>query len=79
LLQRRTQFSRTKKQLPLLVDVIKQDNPSGKKVTYVQTICEAMNAQGHVYKTMLSVVHKLLRLYLTVPISSAASERTFSG
>ena len=28
-----------------------------------------MNVQEHVYKTMLSEVHKLLRLYLIVPIS----------
>jgi len=38
-----------------------------------------MNVQGHIYKTMLSEVHKLLQLYLTVPISSATSERTFSA
>jgi len=31
-----------KKQLPLLVDVIKQGTPSVKKVANIQTICEAM-------------------------------------
>ena len=30
-------------------------------------------------QTMLSEVHKLLRLYLIVPISSATSERAFSA
>jgi len=61
------------------LNVIKQGTPYVKKMTNIQIICEAMNVQGHVYKTMLSEVHKLLRLYLTVPISSATSERTFSA
>lgn len=37
-----------------------------------------MNTQS-VYKRMLSEVHNLLRLYLTIPITSATSERTFSA
>ena len=37
-----------------------------------------MNSQS-VYKSMLPEVHKLLRLYLTIPITTAASERTFSA
>ena len=37
-----------------------------------------MNSQN-VYMSMLSEVHNLLRLYLTVPITSATSERTFSA
>ena len=36
-----------------------------------------MNANPS-YKVILSEIHKLLRLYLTVPITSATSERTFS-
>ena len=31
------------------------------------------------FKEMLPSVHQLLRLYLTVPISSATSERSFSA
>jgi len=72
-------FAVLQKQLPLLVDVIKQGTPLVKKVTSVRTICEAMNTQSRVYKTMLSEIHKLLRLYLTIPITSATSERTFSA
>ena len=30
------------------------------------------------YRSMLSEVHKLLQLYLTVPITSSTSERAFS-
>ena len=37
-----------------------------------------MNSQS-VYKPMLLEVHKLLRLYLTIPITTATSERTFSA
>jgi len=48
------------------------------KVTSIRTICEAMNTQA-VYKSMLSEVHNILRLYMTVPITSATSERSFSA
>ena len=71
-------FNSLKNQLPLLVDVIKNAAPQVKKVTSVRTISEAMNVQK-VYKEMLSEVHSMLRLYLTVPISSATSDRTFSA
>ena len=45
------------------------------KVTSIRTISAAMNANPS-YKVILS---EILRLYLTVPITSATSERTFSG
>ena len=37
-----------------------------------------MNMQS-AYKTTLSEVHKLLRLFLTIPLTSATAERTFSA
>ena len=37
-----------------------------------------MNSQV-VYKSMLSEVHNILRLYLTMPITSATSEGSFSA
>ena len=64
--------------LPILQDVIKKGAPMVKKVTSVHTICEAMNTCS-VFKDMLPTVHQLLRLYLTVPLTSATSERTFSA
>ena len=67
-------FNELQKQLPLLVDLIRQAHPKVSKVTSIRTICEAMNTQN-VYKSMLSEVHNLLRLYLTVPITSATSEK----
>ena len=66
-------FSRLESQLGMLADAIKVALPSVRKVTRVRTICDAMNAQT-VYKIMLSEVHKQLRLYLTVPITTATSE-----
>ena len=48
-----------------------------KKVTSISTICEILNS-GHHGKVMLSEVHRLLRIYLTVPMTTATAERTFS-
>ena len=71
-------FDHLQKYLSLFADVIKQASPMVKKVTSMRTICEAMNSEP-IYKILLSEVHKLLRLYLTAPISSATSERAFSA
>ena len=71
-------FDDLKRHLLLLVDTIKQGTPSVKEVTSIHTICDAMNSQP-VFKSMLHEVHNLLRLYLTVPISSATAEQTFSA
>ena len=63
---------------PLLCDVIKKGCPNVKKVTSIDTICEAMNSNS-IFKEMLPTVHQIIRLYMTVPITSATSERTFSA
>ena len=63
------------KQLPLLVDVAKQGFV--RKGTSIRTISDAMNDNPS-NKVLLSEIHKLLRLYLIVPVTSATSERTFS-
>ena len=70
-------YTKLRRHLPLLVDVAKEGNVGVHKVTSIRTICEAMNANP-TYKLILSEVHKLLRLYLVVPITSATAERTFS-
>ena len=67
-----------KNQLPLLLDMIRKACPLVKKVTSVQTICNVMNTSD-VYKSMLPAVHKLLKLYLTFPVTLSTSERTFSA
>ena len=64
--------------LLLLQDVVQRSVPGIEKVTSVHTICDAMNSND-IFKEMLPTVHQLLRLYLTLPITSATSERTFSA
>ena len=59
-------------------DLVREAIPGVQKVTSVHTVCEAMNT-SNAYKSMLSEVHKLLRLYLTISITSSTSERTFSA
>ena len=63
--------------LPMLQDIIKKYT-SVKQVTSITTICDAMNSND-IFKEMLPTVHQLLRLYKTIPITSATSERTFSA
>ena len=63
------------KQLPLLVDAVKQGFV--RKVTSIRTTTDAKNNNPS-YKVILSEIHRLLRLYLIVPVTSATSERTFS-
>lgn len=64
--------------MPIVYDIVKRMLPSVNRVTTVCTICEAMNSSS-VCKEMVPSVHNLLRLYLTVPVASATSERTFSA
>lgn len=74
-------FDTLKVQLKMLPDVIHTANEQYhlgiKKVTSISTICEVLNS-GHHTKVMLSEVHQLLRIYLTVPMTTATAERTFS-
>lgn len=69
-------FDRLKKHLGVLVDLIHQALPEVKNVTSIRTVCEAMSTLA--YRAMLPEVHRLLRLYLTVPITSSTAERSFS-
>ena len=75
-------INKLKIQLSLLPDVLKTSNEEHKigikKVTKVKTICEMFNVCKFP-KTMLSEVDKVLRLYLTLPLTSPSAERCFSG
>lgn len=70
-------FPRLERHLSVLTDIIKQALPEVKEVTSIRTVCSAM-ASSNNYKSTFSEVHRLLRLYLTVPLTSATSERAFS-
>lgn len=72
------EWSDVSQHLPLLRDVVSRATPDVKKVTSIRTVCDAISS-NHVYKGMLSSVHLLLRLYMTIPITSATSERSFSA
>ena len=64
--------------LPDLVHTVNEQCHLGiKKATLISTICEVFNF-GHHTKAMLNKVHRLLRIYLTVPMTTATAERTFS-
>ena len=49
-----------------------------KQVTRVQTLCEVFNQQQSL-KTFLTEAHKLLKMYLTIPVTTASSEHNISG
>ena len=40
-------------------------------------LCQALNSK-ETYKSLFSEVHNLIRLFLTIPITSSTSERSFS-
>ena len=68
-------------QLKLLPDAVKTISPDGiqiRQVTRIQTLCDILNTQNCL-KTLLSEVHKLLKIYLTIPVTTASSERNFSA
>ena len=61
-------FSRLKCHLAMLNGNIHQALPEVKRVTNVRTMCSST------HRSTLSEVHKLVRLYRTVPITSVTSE-----
>ena len=66
-------FDKLERQLAILIDTVHLALPEVKKVTSVHAICEAMRA--HANRELLSEIHKLIRLYLTIQLTSV---RTFS-
>ena len=69
-------------QLTMLPDLLNTANELHqmeiKKVTSINTLCDVMNTCKFA-KNMLSEVDRLLRMYLTIPVTSATAERTFSS
>ena len=65
--------------LRMLPDAVKQYNdPSGLPIkTSIRTLCNVLNAAG--IKQLLSQVHILHQILLTISVTTATSERTFSA
>ena len=70
-------IEKLERELAVLVDVVHVELPDVKKITSIRTICEAMRT--HANRQMFSEVHKLLRLFLTIQITSSTSEQSFSA
>lgn len=74
-------MEKLKLQLNLLPDAVKTVSPNGiriREVTRIHTLCDILNTQSCL-KTLLSEVHKLLKIYLTIPVTTASSECNFSA
>ena len=65
-------------QLQLLPDAMKGSPTKIKEVTRIRTICDILNDQPGV-KNLLSEVHKVLRIYYTILVTTASAERSFSA
>ena len=64
--------------MPELINVFnKESGAKVKKVTTVRAICDMRNNTS-ISKVMFSEMDKLLKIYLTVPVTTATAERTFS-
>ena len=48
-----------------------------KKVTNIRTLCDIMNSNPAA-KSMCPELHALLKLYITIPVTTSTAERTFS-
>ena len=68
--------------LQMLPDIVRRNNEitglAIRKVTNVRTICDVMNTVPGA-KSLCTQLHCLLLLFLTVPVSTATAERTFSA
>ena len=67
--------------MSMLPDLVKTENQNRnipiKQVSTISTVCELFNSNSFA-KSMFNEVHKLL-IYLTVPMTSATAERSFSA
>ncbi len=76
-------MKRLRVQLQMLPDLIRTYNEKHpattiKKVTNLRTLCEVMSDIGS-SETLLCEVSRLLHITLTIPVTSATAERTFSA
>ena len=68
-------------QLCMLPDAVKTTLLDGipiKQVTCVVTLCQMFNNQPSL-NILLNEIHDLLRIYLTIPVTTSTAEHSFSG
>ena len=65
-------------QLQILPDAIRSNAKDLQEVTQVQRICDVLNEQPGI-KKLLTEVHKLIRNYYTIPVTTASAECSFSA
>ena len=73
-------FDRLKNQLSMLPDLVRDTKLDGipvKQVTRVQTLCQIFNAAPF-SKSLFNEVDALLKIFLTIPVTTSTAERTFS-
>ena len=61
-----------------LKSVIDKKQMKIKQITKISTICEILNSYD-IGKQMFKEFDKLIKLYFTVPVTTASAERTFSA
>ena len=71
-------FEKLELQLQLLPDAIKAVPLQGIAITHVTKVQTIFQEQSSL-KVMLSNIHKLMLIFLTVPITTATAERSFSA
>ena len=64
-------------ELNLLASFVKEVQPDLKDITSIQTVIDVMK-QGKLTK-VFSELHSVIKLYLTVPLSNATAEHSFSA
>uniref|UniRef100_A0A1X7UNH8 HAT C-terminal dimerisation domain-containing protein n=1 Tax=Amphimedon queenslandica TaxID=400682 RepID=A0A1X7UNH8_AMPQE len=74
-------FDKLVRQLSMFQDFIKASKATTqgiKTITKLATVCEIMNSSD-LGNSLFTELHKLLTIYLTVPMTFATAERTFSS
>ena len=71
-------MGKLKLHLQLAIKFVKLNAIPIKEVTQISTICDVFYHQL-AFKSFITKVHKLLKLYLTIAVTTASAERNFSA
>ena len=62
----------------MLPDLLRVAQNKSVNVTSIDTITDSLSRAGDLTKIMFDQVVKLIRIYLTIPVTTATAERSFS-